>query len=115
MDKEKKEYKVIVTRIAEDRFYQILDYLYENYSEERAEQIADELRLFPFKLSKTPNRGTFEKTLLQKSQKFKYILYKRANYAEIKVIYFIDEENRKVYITDFFPTEMNPIKLKDRN
>lgn len=115
MDQEQEEYKVIITDIAEARYYELLEYFYDYYSEERAEELATELRLYPFKLSKMPNRGALEKSLVHRPEKFKFLLYKRVKYAEVKIIYFVVEKIKVVYITDFYATEMNPSKIKDRS
>ena len=112
---EESKYQVIVTDPAEISFYEVLDYLYDNYLIEKAEQIADELRDTANKLHYQPERGTPESKLAHRSKGYRYILYKRTSRADIKVVYYIDQASFTVYITDFFPTEKDNQKLPKRN
>lgn len=109
------KYEVIITHQAEVCFYEILDYLYDNYSFENAERIAGELRDTAKKLEYYPDRGAKESRLAQRSRGYRYILFARTSRTEIKVIYYIDHTSSKVYITDFFPTEKDSDKLPKRN
>jgi len=106
---------VIITDPAEISFYEILDYLYDNYPLERAEQIADELRDTAKKLCQYPERGAPESKLAHRSKVYRYILYKRTSRTDIKVVYYIDPALSTVYVTDFFPTEKDNQKLTIRN
>ena len=112
---EESKYQVIITDSAEISFYEILDYLYDNYPIERAEQIAGELRDTANKLHYHPERGTPESKLANRSQGYHYILYKRTSRTDIKVIYYIDNSSSTVYITDFFPTEKDNEQISKRN
>lgn len=109
------KYKVIITASAESSFYEILDYLYDNYPIEKAEQIANELRDTVSKLHYQPERGTPESMLTHRSQGYRYILYKRTSRTDIKVIFYIDKPSFTVFVTDFFPTEKDSRKLTKRN
>lgn len=112
---ETRKYQVVITDPAEVSFYEILDYLYDNYPQERAEQIANDLRDTADKLHYYPERGTTESYLSHRSQDYRYILYKRTSRTDIKVIYHIDQSSSTVYITDFFPTEKDNLQLPERN
>tara|TARA_A100000171_G_scaffold29734_1_gene27910 strand:- start:96 stop:446 length:351 start_codon:yes stop_codon:yes gene_type:complete len=112
---EESKFQVIITDQAEIRFYEILDYLYDNYPLKRAEQIADELRDAAYKLHHHPERGTLESKLANRSQGYRYILYKRTSRTDIKVIYYIDQQSFTIYIADFFPTEKDNLQLLKRN
>jgi len=112
---EASKYLVIITDPAEISFYEILDYLYDNYPHERAEKIANELRDMANRLHYHPERGTQEGKLSHRSNGYRYILYKRTSRTDIKVIYYIDQATFTVYITDFFPTEKNNVKLSKHN
>ncbi|MEM0941019.1 MAG: hypothetical protein AAF600_11330 [Bacteroidota bacterium] len=57
------QYDVIITDPAEIAFYEILEYLYEHYEIDRAEEIADELRDTAKSLHYQPERGTPEPNL----------------------------------------------------
>ena len=115
MDKKQEVYRIIITKPAKERYYQVLDYIYEYYTENRANEIALELLDYPDQLSTFPKKGSLEENLSHRSEGFRYILYKRAAGAQIKIIYFTDDEEKIVYITDFFPTEMNHRKIKYRS
>ena len=115
MDKREKEYEVIITSTAERSYFQILDYVFEHYSELRANEIALELLEFPQSLKKYPFRGKIEELLLNRAYEYRFLLFERNNHTMVKIIYFIEESQHKVYITDFFPSEMNPKKIKKRS
>lgn len=109
-----KIYKVVITRPAATRFQQrILPYLYENFSFDRAAEIDQDILKSVRTLSKQPSRGRVEKFLLDTSKQFRFILFKETRLFEIKIVYFIDEDQLKVNVTDFFPTRMNPQKLNN--
>jgi hypothetical protein len=111
MDDEQKEFKIIITQTAEKAYLKLIDYLFYNYSSERAIEIANEILLEPLLLKKFPERGKIEPYLEHKIQVFRFLLYKRSNSATVKIVYYINESDRSVYITDFFPTEMSPSKM----
>ena len=115
MDQKQKTYQIVITRSAEEKYYETLKYVYEHYSEKRADEIAEELLESPEDLKTFPERGKIEENLEHRSQGFRYILYKRSNHATVKIIYYIDEHTQTVYVTDFFPTEMNHKKIKARS
>ena len=112
---EEKKYAVIITDPADIAFYEVLDYLYDNYPIERAEEIAGELRDAARTLESKPERGTPESRLSHRQKEYRYILYKRTPRSEIKIIYFIDDKSATVYVTDFFPTEKDDAKISGRN
>ncbi len=96
-------------------FYEVLEYLYEHYPIDRAEQLADELEDMAQSLKHHPHRGTKEKWLTGLKQDHRFILFDRTKRAEIKIIYYIRESEGKVYVTDFFPTEMDNAEMKERS
>ena len=111
MDAEQEGYRIILTKPAQRSYYDILAYLYSYYSETRANEIAQELYEYPIQLENYPNQGSLVEGLKSRTERFLFILYKRTGYADIKIIYYVNESSKKVYITDFFPTEMNPDKI----
>jgi len=112
---EESKYEVIITDPAEISFYEVLEYLYDNYPLDRAEQIANELRDTAKELNYQPERGTLESRLSHRSKDYRYILYKRTSRTNIKVIYYIEKATDIVYITDFFPTEMDNQRISKRS
>jgi len=109
-----KLYEVIIAHPARIRYQEnILPYLLEYFSLERAIEIDKNILNVASKLRKSPARGSSEKFLEKLKEDFKYILYRETKHFEIKIIYYIDESKNTVYITDFFPTKMNPQKISD--
>lgn len=112
---EERKYAVIITEPAANAFYEILEYLYAHYPIDRAEEIAGEIRDTAGALEYNPERGIQESRLMHRGKAYRFILYKRTQRAEIKIIYFIDHGSSVVYVTDFFPTEKDDRKMADRN
>lgn len=109
------KYQIIITKPAEMYFYEILEYLYENYSLERAEEIADSVRNKVLELQVYPEKGTIEPRLTGRRNQYRFILFNRLRIKDIKIIYFINHEKKIVYVTDFFPTEKDDQKISKRN
>ncbi len=110
---QKSKYQVIITHSAEINFYEILEYLYDHYSLDRAEEIANELRDKIKTLKYQAERGSHEPRLSHRKEGYRFILHERTKRADIKIIYYIKE--REVYVTDFFPTEMSDKEILKRN
>ncbi len=109
---EEQDYLIVITSSAERAYFEVLGYVYEHHSETRAGKIALELLEFPKILQKFPNLGTKELHLQNRIENYKYIVYKRTPRATVKIIYFINEETKTIYLTDFFPCEMFEQKIK---
>jgi mRNA-degrading endonuclease RelE of RelBE toxin-antitoxin system len=105
--REKKEYKVVISKSAEKYFYEILEYFYSKYPLNRAEELANKLYNTSFSLNSHPNRGALEARLKSRKLNYRCILFNRTSRADIKIIYFVKEEIKTVFITDYFPTEMD--------
>ena len=114
-ERETHKYQVGFTISSRHHFYKVLDYLYQNYPIDRAGQLADELESMAQSLHHYPHRGTKEKWLLDMKQEYRFILFNRTQRADIKIIYYIQESDRKVYVTDFFPTEMDSEQIAGRS
>jgi len=113
--RETDEYQVEFTTLSRHYFYEVLDYLYQNYTIDRAEQLANELESMAKSLNHHPHRGTKEKWLLDMKQEYRFILFNRTQRSDIKIIYYIQKSGKKVYVTDFFPTEMDNEQIASRN
>jgi plasmid stabilization system protein ParE len=114
-ERETPEYQVEFTLSSKSHFYEVLEYLYEHYPLERAEQLADELEGMAQSLNHHPYRGAKEKWLLGLQHEYRFLLFDRTKRAEIKIIYYIQESEGKVYVTDFFPTEKDVNKMAERS
>ena len=108
-------YEVVITSVAELHFYELAEYLYENMSLERAEEVTRKLNEMALSLDLLYHRGSEEKKLTRRKKSYRYILYKRTSRASVKIIYYVDEKNKTVYVTDFFPTEKDPKRIAGRN
>ena len=108
-------YRVIITASAEISFYEFSSYLYDHYSIEKAEKLSTALKNMAGELINYPHRGSIEPQLTGRKNVYRYILFKRTSRATVKIIYYVEEVEKSVYITDFFPTEMNDKKLPSRN
>ena len=109
------KYQVIITASAEISFYEFSTYLYDHYSIEKAEELSTGLKDMAGQLVDYPYRGSIEPQLTGRKNAYRYILFKRTSRATVKIIYYVEEVEKRVYITDFFPTEMNDNKLSSRN
>ena len=112
---EKSQYQVEFTPSSKYYFYEVLEYFYEYYPPERAEELADELEQLAQSLDKLPHRGTLEKWLSERKKDYRFLLFKRTDRSEVKIIYFIEESLKKVYVTDFFPTEKDAEQIAERS
>lgn len=113
---EQQSFEIEITYPAEKRYQEeILAYLVKNFSLKRASEIDDNITASVASLSTMPERGSLEPVLKKYPQQFRFILYKETRNFEIKIIYYINQSIRKIYVTDFFPVLMYPEKLKKRN
>ena len=110
-----KTYEIVVAQPAMNRYHEdVLPYIYENFSYDRAVEVDDNILRAARTLRKKPNRGRKEKYLEEAVEEFRFILYKETKHFEIKLIYYINEVEGTVYITDFFPTKMNPQRISKK-
>jgi hypothetical protein len=107
-------YIVEITPEAEFYFYEILAYLYKYHSELSADKKSSELLDLAISLEIDPQRGAIEDNLLSLGKNHKFLLYYYTLRKAIKIIYFVDEPKKIVYITDFFPCQMDDRKINKR-
>lgn len=110
MDK-KQSFKIVITSVAERAYFDLLNYIFEHYAIVRANEIAIELIDFPQILKLQPYIGAIEPLLLNRNEEYRYLVYNRTNLETVKIIYYVDDLTKTVYITDFFPCEMAPSKV----
>ncbi len=110
-----KIYEVVIAQPAKNRYHEdILTYIHENFNFERAIEVDENILRTAGTLGKKPKRGRKEKYLEEAKEEFRFILHKETKHFEVKIIYYISEVEGIVYITDFFPTKMNPEKIGKR-
>jgi plasmid stabilization system protein ParE len=112
---ETSRYEVVITSAAEIHFYELAEYLYEHMSLDRAEEVTKELNEMVLSLDRLYHRGSLEQKLVRRNKEYRYLLFKRTAKATVKIIYYVDEKDKMVYVTDFFPTEKDPKKIAKRN
>lgn len=109
------KYEVELTASSRIFYFELLEFLYANFSKGRAEEISTEILEKAFSLDVFFDRGSPEPELADRTPRYRYLLYQRSNGRHIKIIYYVDHQVRRVYITDFFPTEMDSKKISNRN
>ena len=110
---EGKHYEIVITRSAILRYQdEILPYLQTNFSSQRVFEIDCKLIGQVYSLESNPNRGSIEKYLKKDSGVFRYILFRETRLFELKIVFLINDQSNEVIVTDFFPTKMNPNKIK---
>jgi plasmid stabilization system protein ParE len=108
-------YKVIITANAERYFYEVVEYIYEHHTLTEAENLSTALRDAPQKLTAYPSRGAIEPRLANyRGRAYRYLVFNRTKRADIKIIYYVNEQAKEVYVTDFFPTEKDDTKIPGR-
>lgn len=109
----RKEYQVILTLQGKANFKLIWESLYETHSISSAEKKIDELYTLTLSLSRMPKRGNVEKLLNYIDKEYRYLIYSITKRKLVKILYRI--EGDKVFIIDFFPCQMDALKLIRRN
>lgn len=107
-----KGYEIVITTPARISYQEtVLPYLLEHFSIKRAAEIDRIIAQKVASLSMNPFLGTKEKYLEHLENEFRFLLHRESRNFEIKIIYFASEKSKTIYITDFFPTTMNPSRL----
>lgn len=109
------DYIVEVPPEAEQHYLEVLDYLYRYHSVESADEKSAELLSVAISLEQHPYRGRIEERLAFLGKEHRFLLYSYSHHHAIKIIYFIEEQSKTVYVTDFFPTPMHEQKIGKRN
>jgi len=112
---EKQSYVVDITPEGEFYYLQLLEHLYKYHSEESADRKSNEILDMAMSLDQNPNRGSEEKRLAFLDKGHRFLLHEITSRKQVKIIYFVDEMSKRVYVTDFFGTEMDDKKIGKRN
>jgi len=112
---EQTSYLVEITPEAEHYYFNLLEYLYKTHTSERASNKSDEILDMAMSLVKNPHRGSRERRLDFLGKEHRFLLYEITSRKQVKIIYFIDEPDKTVYVTDFFGTELDDRKISKRN
>ena len=107
------KYEIIFTRSAILRYQnEVYPYLISNFSRNRVFEIDFEFFEKIKTLEYQPHRIQREKTFVNDPKKVRFLLYRASRNFELKILFFVDEPSQKVTVTDFFPTKMNPTRMK---
>ncbi len=112
---EQTRYLVEITSKAEQYYWNLLAHLYETHSVESANKKSDDIIKLAMSLEDNPERGRLEEELARYDKEFRALIYHVTKRNTIKIIYFIDEVKKTVYVTDFFPTRQDPKKKTKRS
>ena len=110
-----KECEVEITSKGKFYYFDVLEYFYEHMSYANATKKSEELYSSTLSLRTMPERGQLELSLKHLNKEHRYIIYHCTSRRTIKIIYFLDKKRDVVYVTDFFPTEQDDKKIKERN
>lgn len=111
---ERESYQVEITPEAENYYKELLEYLYKYHSENSADKKSEEILELALSLENQPYRGRIEDKLVFLGKEHRFLVYPYTSRKSVKVIYFIEESSKKVYVTDFFPTTMSDEKITKR-
>ncbi|SEF70600.1 hypothetical protein SAMN03080598_01077 [Algoriphagus boritolerans DSM 17298 = JCM 18970] len=110
---EGKRYEIIFTRSAILRYQnEVYPYLNSNFGRNRVFEIDFEIFEKIETLEYQPHRSSREKTFVDDPKEVRFLLYRASRNFELKILFFVDELTKKVTVTDFFPTRMNPTRMK---
>lgn len=106
-------YEIVLTRSSILRFQdEIYPYLNSNFSPRRVFEIDTEIFEKVDSLHHQPHRCSREQMLIDDTKAVRFLLYRASSQFELKIMFFIDEVSNRVFVTDFFPTKMNPAKIR---
>jgi len=110
----KTSFEIVITKPAASRYRkEVLAYVLQHFSLERAIKIDSRITASLESLGNMPERGSPEPQLLHRKKDYRFILFKESRNLELKIIYYIGVIEKIVYITDFFPVLMNPVKIQE--
>ena len=95
------------TQFAEDKLEDIFIYYKFKAGINIAQNLVNGLIDATINLEHNPNIGQVEGLLSERIQEFRYLVFK--NY---KILYWVNDINRKVFISNVIDTRQNPNKIK---
>jgi len=107
-------YSINITLSGELYFRELYEGLQFTYSLEKANKEVIGILEFTNSLNNNPYRDASKKQLKHLSDDYRFVLYDITKRNQIKIIFFIEESTKTIYITDFFPCSMNPNKIMNR-
>ena len=101
------ELNVYWTQFAEDKLNDIFEYYKFNAGIRVAGNIVNGIIDASFEIDKNPYGSQKEELLNDRIQDYRYIVFK-----SYKIIYWIDEINKMIFVSHVFDTRRNPGKLQ---
>ncbi|WP_278035981.1 type II toxin-antitoxin system RelE/ParE family toxin [Flavobacterium nitratireducens] len=101
------ELKIYWTDFSKTQLKEIFKYYKENGSLKVAKNITIAIAKETLKLKKQPTIGQIEELLIDRSNEFRYLVYKN-----FKIIYWINKAEKRIEIIDVFDCRQNPINMK---
>jgi len=106
-------FEIVLTRSSILRYQdEIYPYLNSNFSSRRVFEIDAQIFERVDSPHNQPHRGSREPMLIENPKVLRFLLYRASDQFELKIMFFIDELLRRVFVVDFFPTRMNPTRMK---
>ena len=96
------------TQFAENKLEDVFVYYSQTANIRTASRLVDRIIARSLELEKNPFMGQKETLLSGRLQEFRYLVYK--NY---KLIYWINEEKRRIEILNLFDCRQNPEKINE--
>ncbi len=96
------------TRFAEDKLTDIFNYHETVANTQVAQKLVAGIIDRTISLGKNPNIGQKEELLLNRTQIFRYLVFR--NY---KIIYWVNSGKNRIEIVNVFDCRQNPMKMKD--
>jgi plasmid stabilization system protein ParE len=100
------ELEVYWTQFAEDKLTDIFENYHFNAGVKVAQNLVNGIIDESLKLRTNPFIGQKEDLLLNRVQEYRYLVFN--NY---KIIYWIDDINKIIFVSHVFDTRQNPIKM----
>lgn len=100
------ELEVYWTQFAEDKLTDIFEYYHYNAGVKVAQNLVNGIIDESLKLRTNSFIGQKEDLLLNRVQEYRYLVFN--NY---KIIYWIDDINKMIFVSHVFDTRQNPIKM----
>lgn len=100
---------VFWTVFAKGKLYDIFEhYKLKSGSVDVAMKLVDSIVDYTIGLEKNPQIGQKEEFLLDRSQEFRYLVFK-----SYKIIYWINKPKNRIDISHVFDTHQDPLKLRE--
>lgn len=99
--------KIYWTDFLKSELQKIFDYHVEKAIQRISRSLIEGIIAETVRLSKQPFIGQLEELLAKRKENFRYLVYK--NY---KIIYWINDQMKRIEIVDVFDTRQNPSKMQ---